>query len=88
MEMAAVFARYAVEARSEWAREIARRSQLLATYDALDTGQSMDLIDGGSKVNDCPREAIVQALEVGPGIASGGATPKAMNASGAVETTR
>jgi len=50
MEMAAVFARYATEARSEWAREIARRSQLLATYDALETGESMDLIDGGSLV--------------------------------------
>jgi hypothetical protein len=50
MEIAAVFARYAAEARSEWAREIARRSQLLATYDALETGESMDLIDGGSMV--------------------------------------
>jgi hypothetical protein len=41
----------------------------------------------GNKVNGCPREAIVQALEVGPGIASGGAIPKAMHASGAVDTT-
>jgi hypothetical protein len=51
MELAALFARYGVEADSEWAREIARRSQLLATYDPLPDGQSMDLIDGGAMVN-------------------------------------
>ena len=51
MELASAFARYGVEADSEWARELARRSQLLATYDILADGQSMDLIDGGSYVN-------------------------------------
>ncbi len=51
MQMASVFARYGVEADSEWSREIARRSQLLATYDPLPNGQSMDLIDGGAWVN-------------------------------------
>lgn len=51
MELAPVFARYGVEAGSEWAREIARRSQILATYDPLPNGQSFDLIDGGAYVN-------------------------------------
>jgi Malectin domain len=51
MELAAVFARYAVEADDEWAREIARRSQMLATYDPRADGSSMDLIDGGVMVN-------------------------------------
>jgi len=52
MELASVWARYGVEADSEWAREIARRSQLLATYDVLPNGRSMDVIDGRSEVND------------------------------------
>ena len=51
MELAALFARYGVEAASPWAREIARRSQLLATYDPRSNGESMDLIDGGNYVN-------------------------------------
>jgi hypothetical protein len=51
MELAASFARYGVEADSEWARELARRSQLLATYDPQANGWSMDLIDGGVMVN-------------------------------------
>ncbi len=51
MELASTFARYGVEADSEWSKEIARRSQLLATYDVLENGQSMDLIDGGSYVS-------------------------------------
>jgi hypothetical protein len=51
MAVASVFARYGVQTDSEWAREIARRSQLLVTYDVLDDGESMDLIDGGSYVN-------------------------------------
>ena len=51
MEIATVFARYGVEAQSTWAKEIARRSMLLATYDGLENGQSMDLIDGGSFVS-------------------------------------
>src|SRR2546428_54093 len=51
MELASVFARYGVEAKTEWAREIARRSQLLVTYDGLPNGQAMDNIDGGSLVD-------------------------------------
>jgi hypothetical protein len=51
MELAPVFARYGIEANNEWAREIARRSQLLATYDPRADGWSMDLIDGGVMVN-------------------------------------
>lgn len=51
MELAASFARYGVEANSEWGREIARRSQVLATYDPRSDGWSMDLIDGGVMVN-------------------------------------
>lgn len=45
------FALYSVEARSEWAREIVRRSEILTTYDALPDGQAMDDIDGGSPVD-------------------------------------
>lgn len=52
MELASVWARYGVESGSEWAREIARRSQLLATYDVLENGRSMDLVDGRSLVSD------------------------------------
>jgi len=52
MELASVWARYGVETDNEWAREIARRSELLATYDVLENGRSMDLIDGGSFVSD------------------------------------
>ena len=51
MELASAWARYGVEADSEWAREVARRSQMLATYDELENGRSMDLIDGGSNVS-------------------------------------
>ncbi len=51
MEIASVFARFGVEADSEWAREIARRSQILATYDPKENGQTMDLLDGGVYVN-------------------------------------
>jgi len=51
LALAGLFARYGVEADSEWGREIARRSQILATYDPLPTGQSMDAIDGGALVN-------------------------------------
>lgn len=50
-ELARAFARYGVEADSEWAREIARRSELLATYDGLENGQAMDNIDGGPLVD-------------------------------------
>ena len=40
-----------MEADSEWAREIAGRSQLLATYDPRADGSTMELIDGGLYVN-------------------------------------
>lgn len=50
MAIASVFARYGAEAASEWAREIARRSQILTTYDPGANGYAMDLIDGGSFV--------------------------------------
>jgi hypothetical protein len=45
-ELARAFARYGVEADSEWGREIARRSELLTTYDGLENGQAVDGIDG------------------------------------------
>jgi len=51
MEVSWAIAQYAVEANSEWAREIARRSQILATYDIHDNGYSEDNIDGGTIVN-------------------------------------
>ena len=51
MEMVVPFAQYGVEAKSEWAREIARRMQILATYDGHETGVSEDNIDGGFVVN-------------------------------------
>lgn len=51
MELAMVFAQLGAEADSEWAREIARRSQVLATYDGHETGVSEDNIDGGFIVN-------------------------------------
>lgn len=47
MEFALDFAQYAVEADDEWAREMARRQQILATYDVHDTGVVEDNIDGG-----------------------------------------
>lgn len=50
MELATVFAEYGVRADSEWAKEIARRSILLATYDAHDSGVVEDNIDGGQIV--------------------------------------
>jgi len=50
-ELSRAFARYGVEAGSEWAREIARRSELLTTYDGQENGQAMDNIDGGSIVD-------------------------------------
>src|ERR1043166_6143379 len=49
--IASVFARYAVEAQDDWAREIARRSQILGTYDIFPDGHSFDLIDGGAFVS-------------------------------------
>lgn len=49
--IASVFARYGTEAGDEWAREIARRSQILGTYDIFPDGRSFDLIDGGAFVS-------------------------------------
>ncbi len=51
MVLASTFAQYGVEADSEWGKEIARRSQMLATYDALPNGQAKDGIDGGTPVD-------------------------------------
>ncbi len=52
MEMAVPFAQLGVEAEDPWAKEIARRVQILATYDGHETGVSEDNIDGGFVVND------------------------------------
>jgi len=51
MELAVPLAQYGVRARSAWGREVARRMQILATYDGHDTGVSEDNIDGGFVVN-------------------------------------
>jgi hypothetical protein len=51
LELAMVFAQYGVQAGSEWARDIARRMVILATYDIHETGVSEDNIDGGTIVN-------------------------------------
>ncbi|MFN0170017.1 MAG: malectin domain-containing carbohydrate-binding protein [Bryobacteraceae bacterium] len=48
MEFALVLAQYGVEAESEWARELARRMQILATYEGRETGVAEDNIDGGT----------------------------------------
>ncbi len=50
MELAGTWAKYAALTGSEWAREIARRQILLATYDAHETGVVEDNIDGGQVV--------------------------------------
>jgi len=47
MELATVWAEYGVAAESEWAREMARRQMILATYDVHETGVVEDNIDGG-----------------------------------------
>lgn len=51
MELAVAWAQYAAEAQSAWAAELARRMQILATYDGHETGVSEDNIDGGFVVN-------------------------------------
>ncbi len=51
MELAVPFAQLGVEADDPWARELARRMQILATYDGHETGVSEDNIDGGFVVN-------------------------------------
>lgn len=47
MPVAATLARFGVLADSAWAREVARRQTILATYDAHETGVVEDNIDGG-----------------------------------------
>ena len=47
MEFATVYAQYGVLAGSAWGREMARRQQILATYDCTETGVVEDNIDGG-----------------------------------------
>ena len=51
MELAPVYAQYAHETGSAWAREVARRMEILCTYDGHETGVSEDNIDGGFVVN-------------------------------------
>lgn len=46
MQVGAAFAEYGVTADDEWAREMARRQFILATYDAYETGVVLDGIDG------------------------------------------
>ncbi|HSW45286.1 MAG TPA: malectin domain-containing carbohydrate-binding protein [Phycisphaerae bacterium] len=50
LQVGSVFAEYGVRADSEWAREMARRQFILATYDIHPTGVVEDLIDGGAYV--------------------------------------
>lgn len=46
MQVGAAFAEYGVTLDDEWAREMARRQFILATYDARETGVVLDGIDG------------------------------------------
>lgn len=50
MEIAPVFAQYGALANDAWARELARRQMILATYDVHETGVVEDNIDGGQVV--------------------------------------
>ncbi|HPD28900.1 MAG TPA: malectin domain-containing carbohydrate-binding protein [Phycisphaerae bacterium] len=50
MQVGAAFAEYGVRADSEWARELARRQFILATYDAHETGVVEDGMEGGNVV--------------------------------------
>ena len=52
MELAVAFAQYGQQADSAWGLELARRMQILATYDGHETGVTEDNIDGGFVVND------------------------------------
>lgn len=47
LELAPVYAEYAARTGDAWAREMARRQIILATYDATDNGVVEDNIDGG-----------------------------------------
>jgi len=49
-ELANTYAQYGVLAGSEWGRELARRTIILATYDCHETGVVEDNIDGGAIV--------------------------------------
>lgn len=51
MRLAGPYARYAALTGNEWAREMARRQQILATYDMLDTGWGADRISGALAVS-------------------------------------
>ncbi len=48
--LAVALSRYGVEAKSEWASELARRMAILSTYDITETGYGEDLLDGGAWV--------------------------------------
>ena len=50
MQVGAAFAEYASRAESQWARELARRQFILATYDCHETGVVEDGMDGGNVV--------------------------------------
>ncbi|HOX57595.1 MAG TPA: malectin domain-containing carbohydrate-binding protein [Candidatus Paceibacterota bacterium] len=50
MQVGAAFAEYGARADSEWARELARRQFLLATYDCHENGVVEDGMDGGDVV--------------------------------------
>jgi len=50
-QVGTVFLRFGVEAESEWALEIGRRSLVLSSYDVLPNGESHDLIDGGTWIH-------------------------------------
>lgn len=50
MELATVYAQYGVLADDEWAKEMARRQIILATYDVHENGVVEDNIDGGQIV--------------------------------------
>ncbi len=52
MIMAPALARYGLLSGSDWAREVARRQSILATYDARDTGVVVDGITGAPVVAD------------------------------------
>ena len=52
MELANVFAQYGTLAESAWSTELARRIQILATYDGHENGIVEDNIDGGPVVAD------------------------------------
>ncbi len=50
MQIGAALAEYAVRADSAWARELARRQFIIATYDCHETGVVEDGMDGGQVV--------------------------------------